>query len=117
MKHVFYVVASASTDPDPRIFKRATTEPFALDSFQNLLFSLARFYEVTGAHASSISGGLHSQLPGRYPEVVTVVGYEMKRKRFEQLHRKAVRWPAVCFDIYHMLAALVDVLPSLDFGT
>lgn len=56
---------------------RTTTENFALDSFQNLLFSIARFYEVVG----------------RYPEKITVVGYEMKRKRFEELHREALRWP------------------------
>ncbi|KAJ8521192.1 hypothetical protein ONZ45_g2079 [Pleurotus djamor] len=40
-------------------FPRATTEDFALDSFQNLLFSVARFHEFTG----------------RYPESITVVGF------------------------------------------
>lgn len=44
---------------------RATTEEFALDSYTNLLFSYARFKEVTG----------------RWPEKVTVVGFEMKRAR------------------------------------
>ncbi|KAI0047552.1 hypothetical protein FA95DRAFT_1213264 [Auriscalpium vulgare] len=57
--------------------QRTTTEIFALDSLQNLLFSLARFRELTG----------------RYPTSVTVVGYEFKRRRFEQLHRAAVGWP------------------------
>lgn len=56
---------------------RMTTESFALDSFENLLFSLARFREFTG----------------RYPERITVVGYEMKKERFEELHARAVRWP------------------------
>lgn len=28
-----------------------------------------------------------------YPEYITVIGYEMKRKRFEELHSKALRWP------------------------
>uniref|UniRef100_A0A0W0FWN4 Xylanolytic transcriptional activator regulatory domain-containing protein n=1 Tax=Moniliophthora roreri TaxID=221103 RepID=A0A0W0FWN4_MONRR len=56
---------------------RATTENYALDSFQNLLFSIARFQEVTG----------------RYPSKITVVGYEMKRRRFMELHRAAIRWP------------------------
>ncbi|KAJ3988843.1 hypothetical protein F5890DRAFT_1402318 [Lentinula detonsa] len=60
----------------PRDFIRATTENFALDSHQNLLFSIARFHEYTGA----------------YPTKITVVGYEMKRKRFTDLHRVAVRW-------------------------
>ncbi|KAK7043552.1 hypothetical protein R3P38DRAFT_2887531 [Favolaschia claudopus] len=58
-------------------FSRATSEGFAMDSFQNLLFSIARFHEYTGV----------------YPEKITVVGYEMKRARFEQLHRLAIRWP------------------------
>ncbi|WWC87208.1 uncharacterized protein L201_002095 [Kwoniella dendrophila CBS 6074] len=56
---------------------RATTEEFALDSYQNLLFSIARFKEVTS----------------RYPEKVTVVGYGMKRNRFVNLHREAIGFP------------------------
>lgn len=60
---------------------RTTTEDFALDSFQNLLFSVARFREVTG----------------NYPFKVTVVGYEMKRARFETLHRAALRIPPASF--------------------
>lgn len=54
-----------------------TTEDDALDSFQNLLFSIARFHEYTG----------------RYPSRITVVGYEFKRRRFTELHRAALRWP------------------------
>lgn len=46
-------------------FRRATTEEYALDSLQNLLFGYARFREVTGG----------------WPRKVTVVGYEMKRPR------------------------------------
>lgn len=58
-------------------FARATTEDHALDSYQNLLFSIARFHEYTG----------------RYPTKITVVGYEFKQARFTDLHRKALRWP------------------------
>ncbi|KAJ7209624.1 hypothetical protein GGX14DRAFT_551157, partial [Mycena pura] len=58
-------------------FRRATSENHALDSFQNLLFSIARFHEFTG----------------HYPYKITVVGYEMKRARFIELHRAAIRWP------------------------
>jgi hypothetical protein len=58
-------------------FRRATTEDHALDSFQNFLFSIARFHEYTG----------------RYPTEVTIVGYEFKRARFTDLHRAALRWP------------------------
>ncbi|KAF7298132.1 hypothetical protein HMN09_01034600 [Mycena chlorophos] len=63
-------------------FSRATSEDFALDSFQNLLFSIARFNEVTG----------------HYPSKITVVGYEMKRARFLELHRPAIRWPEARFE-------------------
>jgi hypothetical protein len=58
-------------------FTRTTTEDYALDSFQNLLFSIARFHEYTGS----------------YPVQITVVGYEFKRARFMDLHRAALRWP------------------------
>lgn len=61
---------------------RATTEDYALDSFQNLLYSIARFHEYTG----------------RYPSRITVVGYEFKRRRFTELHRAALRWPRERFD-------------------
>ena len=61
---------------------RATTEDYALDSFQNLLYSIARFHEYTG----------------RYPSHITVVGYEFKRRRFTELHRAALRWPRERFD-------------------
>ncbi|EPQ26036.1 uncharacterized protein PFL1_06489 [Pseudozyma flocculosa PF-1] len=60
---------------------RMTTENFALDSFENLLFSIARFREYTGF----------------YPERITVVGYGFKKDRFEQLHAKAVRWPTKAY--------------------
>lgn len=59
------------------LFERTTTEDYALDSYQNLLFSVARFREVTG----------------HYPSRITTVGYAMKRRRYEELHREALRWP------------------------
>ncbi len=57
------------------------TEDAALDSYQNVLFSLARFRELTGAN----------------PAHITVVGHAFKRRRFEQLHRLALRWPRTRF--------------------
>ncbi|GAA5839997.1 hypothetical protein JCM3766R1_000636 [Sporobolomyces carnicolor] len=63
-------------------FDRVTTEDYAMDSFQNLLFSIARFKEFTG----------------RYPSKITVIGYGMKSARFTALHRKALRWPASAFN-------------------
>lgn len=63
---------------DGELLNRTTTELGALDSYQNLLFSLLRFRELTG----------------RYPRRITVVSYDFKRQRFEQLHRRAIRFPA-----------------------
>mmetsp|Transcript_131786 Transcript_131786/g.328649 ORF Transcript_131786/g.328649 Transcript_131786/m.328649 type:complete len:393 (+) Transcript_131786:228-1406(+) len=57
--------------------QRTVTEDFASDSFQNLLFSLCRFKEVVG----------------HYPARVTVVSFTFKRRRFEDLHRAALRFP------------------------
>lgn len=67
--------------PPASAFSRATTEDAALDSYQNVLFSIARFRELTGV----------------YPSRITVVGHNFKRRRFEQLHRVALRWPEVRF--------------------
>ena len=55
---------------------RATTEEFARDSFENLLFGICRFKECVG----------------KYPEQITVVSWAFKRGRFE-LHRQAIRFP------------------------
>ena len=62
--------------------ERAFTEEFARDSYENVLFSIARFKELTG-HA---------------PRNVTVVGYEFKRERFVGLHRAAIRFPVSRFN-------------------
>jgi hypothetical protein len=56
---------------------RATSENFARDSFDNLLFSFCRFYEMTG----------------QYPAKVSVVGYQFKADRFNNLHRLAIKYP------------------------
>ncbi|CAN0921505.1 Uncharacterized protein C57A10.07 [Linum grandiflorum] len=56
---------------------RTLTEEHARDSFENLLFSVCRFREVTGA----------------YPQNITVVSYDFKEERFAQLHRSALRFP------------------------
>ena len=45
------------------VAQRTVTEEFALDSFQNVLFSLCRFREVVG----------------RYPDRVTVVSFTFKK--------------------------------------
>ena len=55
----------------------AVTEEHARDSFENVLFGVARF----------------RQHFGRLPEHVTVCGWEFKRQRFD-MHRAAIGWPA-----------------------
>ncbi|KAL2938052.1 Uncharacterized protein RDABS01_021501 [Bienertia sinuspersici] len=60
---------------------RALTEEHARDSFENLLFSVCRFREVTGT----------------YPLNITVVSYDFKEERFAQLHRLAIGFPASRF--------------------
>lgn len=62
---------------DKLLLERAHSEEYARDSYENVLFSLCRFFEITG----------------RYPEKVTVIGFAFKEKRFKDLHRKAVRFP------------------------
>lgn len=60
---------------------RTITEEFATDSFQNLLFSICRFHEVTGV----------------YPESITMVSFTFKQRRFETLHVPALQWPSTKF--------------------
>ncbi|OCF59101.1 cytoplasmic protein [Kwoniella mangroviensis CBS 10435] len=72
---------------------RAATEEHALDSYENLLFSIARFKEVTD----------------RYPRRITVVGYGMKERRFTNLHRSALSFPLTNFTY----VGINDDLPDL----
>ena len=62
---------------DTILLERAISEEYARDSYENILFSLCRFFEVIG----------------RYPEKITVIGFGFKERRFVDLHRKAVRFP------------------------
>lgn len=64
-----------------KVRERAFAEEYARDSFENLLFGVCRFREVTG----------------RYPHRLTVVGWGFKAERFE-LHRAALRWPVERFE-------------------
>lgn len=52
-------------------------EEFARDSYENLLFSIARFKEYTS----------------HYPTKITVVGFEFKKPRFTNLHRAVLNFP------------------------
>lgn len=57
---------------------RSMSEEFATDSFQNLLFSICRFYEITGS----------------YPRKITMISFTFKQTRFETMHSKAILWPS-----------------------
>jgi len=61
----------------PEVAARTLTEEFARDSFENLLFGLARFHQAAGT----------------WPEQVALVSWAFKEERFA-LHREAIRWPA-----------------------
>ena len=67
---------------DMNVRARAISEEFATDSFQNLLFSICRFREITGS----------------YPEKITTVSFSFKQRRFETMHSKSVLWPSDQFD-------------------
>lgn len=80
--------------------ERAFTEEFARDSFENVLFSIARFKELTG----------------HPPRNITVVGYEFKRERFVGLHRTAIQFPSDRFN-YIGGALLYQTLIALSLST
>mmetsp|Transcript_99561 Transcript_99561/g.149099 ORF Transcript_99561/g.149099 Transcript_99561/m.149099 type:complete len:196 (-) Transcript_99561:290-877(-) len=61
--------------------ERVHTEEFARDSFQNLLFSICRFKQLTLT----------------YPSKITVVSLPFKENRFHTLHREALRLPSSAF--------------------
>lgn len=56
---------------------RSHAEDYARDSYENLLFSICRF----------------RQLSGNYPRHITVVSFGYKKPRFEMIHRHAMRFP------------------------
>lgn len=56
---------------------RTVTEEFATDSFENFMFSICRFKEVTG----------------HYPTKISIVSFTFKQRRFESLHAPALGWP------------------------
>ncbi|KAJ1985285.1 hypothetical protein H4R34_000105 [Dimargaris verticillata] len=74
-------------------FWRVSTEEHAHDSFENLMFSLCRFHELTG----------------HYPRNVTVVSYPFKQERFTRLHRAALKLPESKF---HYIALPQESTPD-----
>lgn len=73
---------SISEEEKVKLSQRMITEEYARDSHENLLFSICRFSEMTGS----------------YPNKITVVGFEFKRKRFEDIHRHSISYPIDKFE-------------------
>lgn len=59
---------------------RVTTEEFSRDSFDNVLFGIARFHECVGV----------------FPRSLTLVSWSFKQERFT-IHATAIRWPLSSF--------------------
>lgn len=59
---------------DLDVIKRVVLEEYAKDSFENLVFSICRFRQITQ----------------NFPKKVTVIGFPFKAARFNDLH-----WPAI----------------------
>lgn len=66
---------------------RIFLEEYARDSFENVLFSIARFFEATTERTC----------PGWYPEKITTVGFSFKMERISKEHTKALRFPLDSF--------------------
>lgn len=66
------------------IKNRSFAEEYARDSFENVLFSVCRFHQLTG----------------NYPRVIKVVSFHFKKHRFDTMHRRAMRFPAHRFLFY-----------------
>ncbi len=64
----------------PEVKIRSTTEEFARDSFENILFSICRFYECTN----------------RFPSKITAIGWGFKKERYF-FHIKTLKFPTENF--------------------
>lgn len=80
----YYYVAHENQWISQELADRIYLEEFARDSFENLLFSICRFKEINGA----------------YPTRISVVGFDFKARRFTELHRLAIRFPAAAFSYF-----------------
>ncbi|CAI4036529.1 hypothetical protein SMKI_15G3760 [Saccharomyces mikatae IFO 1815] len=54
-----------------------TTEEFSLDSFDNLIYSIYRFEEITK----------------KFPQKITIIGFAFKMSRFINCHARAIDYP------------------------
>lgn len=65
---------------------RIGLEEYARNSFENLLFSICRFKEMTGS----------------YPEEVSIISLPTKENRFLKLHRAALKFPK---EVFHFIGS------------
>lgn len=75
-KHLGWLSNDDSGTPEEYFEKRTVCEEYARDSFENLLFGICRFYQITGT----------------YPWQITMVSWIFKEKRFD-FHRETLRIP------------------------
>ncbi|KAK9356159.1 hypothetical protein V1523DRAFT_451563 [Lipomyces doorenjongii] len=75
------IARSIISETDKEMSMRVLTEEYARDSYENLLFSICRFYEFTNV----------------YPQKITVISHKFKGYRFDNLHRVALRYPKSSF--------------------
>ncbi|RPA96582.1 hypothetical protein L873DRAFT_1743633 [Choiromyces venosus 120613-1] len=64
------------------LLSRTTTEIHARDSYQNLIFSIARFHELTNT----------------YPTAITLISHAFKEPRFLRNHLRAISYPEANFN-------------------
>jgi hypothetical protein len=57
--------------------ERTYTEEYATDSYENVLYSVCRFYEIAGV----------------YPKDITVISFTFKEHRFTNIHAPAMNFP------------------------
>ena len=75
--HMWQRIEDYGSDVDKARMLRTIRERHATDSYQNLLFSIAKF----------------RKLAGQYPKTITVITHAFKERRFLELHAKAIKWP------------------------
>ncbi|KAL8713760.1 MAG: hypothetical protein Q9220_002286 [cf. Caloplaca sp. 1 TL-2023] len=63
--------------PPPSPTHNITHDPHSTESYQNLLFSLLVFRRHTS----------------RYPTHITLISHLFKKRRYKDLHLRAIRWP------------------------
>jgi hypothetical protein len=78
------------------LIQRAFSETDATDSFQNVLFPLLQFPQLTKRYHQHCTDGAMSacavhQLP--FPQKLILISHDFKRARFEELHLPALKYP------------------------